>query len=111
MSDSTVLSHYTFLRDLGRANKTRRTIMLRFVTGQQMQALAEVVRYILEARILLFPQDVLRLRERTRVLRQLIEPGLSLQRKRNSLLFFHDLVPRLLRIEYINRAVLLTTEL
>jgi len=54
------------------------------------------------------PQDDTHFRERSLILRQVNDPRISLRRKRNALVAYHDLVPRLFRLHYLNRAVVLS---
>ena len=91
-----------FLRELGQANKTIRKLLVRYMTREQMEALAEVAGYIVRGSIRVLPQDATHFRERSLILR------ISLRRKRNTLVTYHNFVPRLLRPHYMNRAVVLS---
>lgn len=75
------------------------------MTEGQMEALAEVFRYIVRGSIPALTRDVSIIREKRYVLRQIADPGISLRRKRNSLLSNHVLIPRLLRPYYLNSAL------
>ena len=97
-----------FLRELGQANKTIRKLLVRYMTREQMEALAEVAGYIVRGSIRVLPQDTTHFRERSLILRQVIDPRMSLRRKRNTLVTYHNFVPRLLRPHYLNRAVVLS---
>lgn len=108
MDQSNVYQRIHFLRELGAANATTRKLLIRCITREQMEALAEVVRYILNGALAVLVGDVPFIRERSLSLRQLIDPRISLRRKRNTLLLNQDIVPRLLRRPYLNRAILLS---
>lgn len=103
-------SSIDFLKQLGAANAATRKLSVRIMTRQQMSALGEVVRFIVRGYIHLLPQDVQRLRERWLVMRQLMDPRMSFQRKKNALTTYHEMLPRLLRPQYLNRAVALSGE-
>lgn len=108
MDQSNVYVHIHFLRELGEANSTTRKLLIRYMTRGQMEALAEVVRYILDGSLPVLIRDSPFIRERSLLLRQIIDPGISLRRKRNSLLIYQDIVPRLLRRRNLNRAIVLS---
>ena len=74
-----------FLRELGQANKTTRKLLVRYITREQMEALAEVAGYIVRGSIRVLSQDATHFRERSLILRQVIDPRISLRRKRNTL--------------------------
>jgi hypothetical protein len=96
MDQSLVHRRIHLLRELGQANKTTRKLLVRYMTREQMEALAEVAGYIIRGSIRVLLQDVTHFRERSLILRQVIEPRISLRRKRNTLVTYHNLVPRLL---------------
>jgi hypothetical protein len=96
MDQSLVYRRIHFLRELGQANKMTRTRLVRYMTREHMEALAEVAGYIVRGSIRVFPQDATHFRERSLSLRQVIDPRISLRRKRNTLVTYHNLVPRLL---------------
>lgn len=75
------------------------------MTEGQMEALAEVFRYIVRGSIPALTRDVSIIREKRYLLRQIVDPGISLRRKRNSLLSNHALIPRLLRPYCLNSAL------
>ena len=106
MDQSLVYRRIHFLRELGQANKTIR--LVRYMTREQMEALAEVAGYIVRGSIRVLPQDATHFRERSLILREVIDPRISLGRKRNTLVTYHNLVPRLLRPHYLNLAVVLS---
>jgi hypothetical protein len=108
MDQSLVYRRIHFLRELGQANKTTRKLLVRYMTREQMEALAEVAGYIVRGYIRVLPQDATHFRERSLISRQVIDPRISLRRKRNTLVMYHNLVPRLLRPHYLNRAVVLS---
>ena len=108
MDQSLVYRRIHFLRELGQANKTTRKLLVRYMTREQMEALAEVVGYVVRGSIRVLPQDATHFRERSLILRQVIDPRISLRRKRNALVTYHDLLPRLLRPHYLNRAIVLS---
>jgi hypothetical protein len=101
MDQSLVYRHIHFLRELGQANKTTRKLLVHYMMREQMEALAEVAGYFVRS-IRVLPQDVTHVRERSLILRQVI------RRKRNTLVTYHNVVPRLLRSHYLNRAVVLS---
>jgi hypothetical protein len=107
MDQSLVYRRIHFLRELGQANKTTKKLLVHYMTREQMEALAEVAGYFVRS-IRVLPQDVTHFRERSLILRQVIDPRISLRRKRNTLVTYHNLVPRLLRSHYLNRAVVLS---
>lgn len=108
MEQSNVYGRIHFLRELGQADKSTRQLLLRYITRDQMETLREVAGYIVNGHIRILSRDVVHFRERSLVLRQIIEPRLSLRRKRNALLAYQDVIPRLLRPHYLNRAVVLS---
>ena len=108
MDQSLVYRRIQFLRELGQVNKTIRKLLVRYMTREQMEALAEVAGYIVRGSIRVLPQDATHFRKRLLILKQVIDPRISLRRKRNTLVTYHNLVPRLLRPHYLNRAVVLS---
>lgn len=108
MDQSLVYRRIHFLRELGQANKTTRKLLVCYMTREQMEALVEVAGYIIRGSIRVLPQDATHFRERSLILRQVIGPRISLRCKRNALVTYHNLVPRLLRPHYLNRAVVLS---
>ena len=111
MDQSLVYRRIHFLGELGQANKTIRKLLVRYMTREQMEALAEAAGYIVRGSIRVLPQDTTHFRERSErslILREVIDPRISLRRKRNTLVTYHNLVPRLLRPHYLNRAVVLS---
>ena len=108
MEHSVVYGRIHFLRELSNADATTRKLLLRYMTAGQMEALGEVIRYIVNGSIWVLPQDARYFRERSLVLRQIFDRRISLRRKRNSLITYHDMVPRLLRPTYINNAAILS---
>ena len=105
MHQSLVYGRIPFPRELGQGNKTTRKLLVRYMTREQMEALAEVAGYIVRGSIRVLPQDATHFRDRSLILREVIDPRISLRRKRNTLVTYHNLVPRLLRPHYLNRAV------
>ena len=108
MDQSLVYRRIHFLRELGQANKTTRKLLVRYMTRKQMEALAEVAGYIVRGSIRVLPQDATHFREWSLILRQVIDPRISLRRKRNILVTYHNLVSRLLKPHYLNRVVALS---
>jgi hypothetical protein len=108
MDQSLVYRRIHFLRELGQANKTTRKLLVRYMMREHMEALAEVADYIVRGSIRVLPQDATHFRERSLILRQVIDPRISLRSNRNTLATYHNLVPRLLRPHYLNRAVVLS---
>jgi hypothetical protein len=108
MDQSLVYRSIHFLRELGQANKTIRKLLVRYLTREQMEALAEVAGYIIRGYIRVLPQDATHFRERLLILKQVIDPRISLRRKRNILVTYHNLVSHLLRPHYLNRVVALS---
>ena len=51
MDQSLVYQRIHFLRELGQANKTIRKLLVRYLTREQMEALAEVAGYIVRGSI------------------------------------------------------------
>lgn len=107
---SSVYRHLFFLRQLSAADKNTRMRLLRSITYDQMTAVSEVVRFILSGSIHVLRQDLIRFRERALLLRQLTDPRISLNRKRNALESRHELVPRLLRPYHLQRAIVLSMQ-
>ena len=97
-----------FLRELGQANKTTIKLFVRYMTREQMETMTEVAGYIVGGSIRVLPQDATHFSERSLIFRQVIDPRISLRRKRTALVTYHNLVPRLLRPHYLNRAVVLS---
>lgn len=108
MDQSIVYGRIHFLRELGEANKSTRKLLVRYMTREQMEAVSEVVQFIVLGSIRILPQDVRRLRERSLIMRQLVDSRMSLQRKKNALMTYHEMIPRLLRPQYLNRAIVLS---
>lgn len=108
MDQSLVYRRIHFLRELRQANKTTRKLLVHHTTREQMEALGKVLGYIVRISIRVFPQDVTHFRELSLILRQVIDPRISLRRKRNELVSYHDLLPRMLRSHYLNQAVVLS---
>lgn len=108
MEQSAVYGRIHFLRELGQANKPTRILLIRYMTMEQMDALVEVTRFIVNGSIRILQRDLIHLRERYLVLRQISDPRISLRRKRNALLSYHDIIPRLLRRHYLDRAIVLS---
>lgn len=106
MEQSIVYGRIRFLRELSNADATTRKLLLRYMTAGQMEALGEVARYIVNGSIRVLAQDARYFRERSLVLRRIFDRGISLRRKRNTLITYHDIVPRLLRPSYVNLAVI-----
>lgn len=105
MDQSIVYERLHYLQQLGQANKPARKLLVRFMTRPQMQAVSEVVRLIVQGFIHVLQQDASHFRERSLLLRQLIDGRISLQRKKNALMTFHETIPRLMRSQYLNRAI------
>ena len=108
MEQSRVYGRIHFLRELGQVDKTTRKLMIRYMTMEQMEALAEVVHFIVNGSIRVHHRDLTHLRERSLVLRQIVDPRISLRRKRNTILIYDEIIPRLLRSQYLNRALVLS---
>lgn len=106
MEQSIVYGRVHFLRELSNVVATTRKLLLRYMTAGQMEALGEVARYIVNGSIRVLPQDVRYFRERSLVLRHIFDRRISLRRKRNTLITYHDIVPRLLRPSYVNFAAI-----
>jgi len=105
LQQSAVYGRIHFLRELANAGFRERKTLLRHMTAGQMEALGEVFRYIVLGKIPPLSRDVSIVRDKRYVLRQIAEPGISLRRKRNSLLNNHALIPRLLRPYYLDSAL------
>ena len=84
MDQFLVYGRIHFLRELGQGNKTTRKLLVRYITREQMEALAEVAGYIVRGSIRVLPQYATQFREQSLILRQVIDPRISLRRKRNS---------------------------
>jgi hypothetical protein len=74
MYQSLVYRRIHFLRELGQANKLTRKLLVRYMTKEQLEALAEVAGYIVRGSIRVLPQDTTHFRERLLILRQVIDP-------------------------------------
>lgn len=107
---STVFNCIQFLRDLARADKRTRKQLLRCITSEQMEAVSEVTRFLLRGSIHILRQDMVHFRERSLLLRQLADGRISLRRKRTALTTYHEIVPRLLRHHYLQRAIVLSMQ-
>jgi hypothetical protein len=57
MDQSLVYRRIHFLRELGQANKTTIKLLVRYMTREQMEALAKVAGYIVRGSIRVLPQD------------------------------------------------------
>ncbi len=99
-----------FLRHLGGVDQRTRIRLLKYITSEQMKAVSELVGFILQGSIQVLHQDRLYFRERSLVLRQLVDARISLRRKRNTLNSYNDIIPRLLRMTYIERALTLSLQ-
>lgn len=108
MAQSIVYEHLRFLQQLGQVNKPARKLLVRYMTRPQMETVSEVVRFIVQGSIRVLQQDASHFRERSLLLRQLIDSRISLQRKKNALMTFHETMPRLMRPHYLNRAIVLS---
>ena len=108
MEQSIVYGRIHFLRELSNADTATRKLLLRYMTHGQMEALGEVARYIVNGSIRVLAQDARYFRERSLVLRQTFDRRISLRRKRNTLITYHDIIPRLLRPTYLNLATILS---
>jgi hypothetical protein len=108
MDQSLVYGRNHSLRELGQANKTTIILLVSYMTREHMETLAEVAGYIVRGSIGVLPQDATNFRERSLILRPVIDPRISLRRKRNAMATYHNLVPRLLRPYNLNRAVVLS---
>lgn len=82
-----------FLRELVNANVVTRKLLLRYMTSGQMEALGEFVRYIVNRLVRMLPQNASYFREKSLVLRHIYDRRISLRRKRNTIITYHDLVP------------------
>ena len=80
-----------FLSESGQARKTTGKLLVRYMTKEQNEALAEVVGYIVRGSIRVLPQNLKHFRDRSPFLRQVIDTRISL--------------PRLLILRYLNQAV------
>ena len=74
-----------FLRELEQANKTIRKLLVRYLTRQQMEALAEVAGYIIRGYIRVLPQDATHFRKRLLILKQVIDTRISSQPRASSI--------------------------
>ena len=54
------------------------------------------------------PQDVTQFKERSLVLRHVSDQRISLRRKRNALVAYHDIIPRILIPNYVRQAIVLS---
>ena len=66
-----------FLRELGQANKTTIKLLVRYMTREQMEALAKVAGYIVRGSFRVLPQDATHFRERSLILGLVIDPRIS----------------------------------
>ena len=73
-----------------------------------MEALGEIVIYIVNGSVRMLPQDATYFREKYLVLRLIYDRRISLRWKRNTLITYHDLVRRLFRPYYVNIAAILS---
>ena len=74
MDQSLVYRRIHFIRELGQANKTIRKLLVRYMTREQMEALAEVAGCFVRGSILVLPHDATHVRERSLILREVIDP-------------------------------------
>jgi hypothetical protein len=108
LQQSVVYGRIHFLRGLGNVHTRVRKSIVRNMTAGQMEAFAEVVHYVVRGSIPALTRDVSIFREKMYVLRQIADRGISLRRKRNSLLANHALIHRLLRPYYLDSALYLS---
>ena len=92
MEHSIVYGRVHFLRELASANVVTRKLLLRHMTSGQMKALGEFVRYIVNRSVRMLPQNASYFREKSLVVRHIYDRRISLRRKRNTLITYHDLV-------------------
>ena len=108
MDQLNVYRRIHFLRELRNANVRDRKGIVRYMTAEQMEALGEVVRYIIDGSIRVLPHDGTQFRERSLVLRHVSDQRISLRRKHYALIAYHDIIPRILRPHYVRQAIVLS---
>ena len=94
-----------YLSELSRANVRDRLSMIRSMNRAQMECLKIIASQIVGGRMLLMERDYSYFRRFWNLLRSLKHTRLSLRRKKELLLTYHRIIPRLLRREYLHRAI------
>lgn len=108
MEQSAVYGRIHFLMELGNMDVSTRKLTIRHMNRGKMEALSEVIRYIVEGSIRSLTRDESLFWEKRNVLRQLANERISLRRKKNTLLYNHALVPRLVRPYYLDSVLVLS---
>ena len=107
MDQSRIYRRIHFLRELGNAGGRQRKNMIRNITEAEMEAISLIARYIVNGSIVLLQRDYNIFRRNRDVFRQLMNPIISLTRRKNNLLTHHHLLPKLLREYYIDLSIIM----
>lgn len=108
MEQSAIYSCIDFLLELSRVNTRDRDLLIQYMSRERLEAVAEVIRFILRGSIRPSRQDALLFNESSLVLRQISNSRLGWHRRRRTLFLHRTLVPRFLRFEYLQRALALS---
>ena len=108
MNQSLVRRHLFFLTELGNETSVRvRKGLIRMLNIYMMTDLTKVVECIMNGSIPILVRDYRIFRRHVGVLRQILSPRISLQRKKRMLVCYNRLIPRLLRENYLNQTIVI----
>ena len=106
MGHSLVFDRFFFLRDLGvETNERLRITMIQYMNVHMMEAFAKVVEYIVLGTFPIRRGDYREFRQYLDVLFQVVNPHVSLTTKRETLIRYNQLIPRLMRERYLQRTI------
>ena len=111
MDNSRVYSRIFYLIELGSTSPRNRIIMLENITPGQMDAIGVIAKCIVEGRIQIMDRDSNYFTHRRRLLRVIAEHHTPFTRKQRILLRQHKMIPRLLRVFYLRRVMLVELRL
>ena len=101
-----VFDRYSFLRELGKeTSATARKGIIEFMNVHRMEAVSSLIKYILRGAFTIRRTDYREFRQYVNALRHIVSPRVSLAKKRQTLMRFNRLIPRLLREEYLQKAI------
>lgn len=105
MERSRVFRELNFLFNLRNAIARTRRNLIRRITAEQIDAIAEIMRRLTVGSIVIYPPDVYIFEERRLTMRSIASRQVNRRRKKNMLLRNHSLLARVLRPQYIYQTI------
>ena len=106
MDHSLIYQRIYFFRSLRSQSSSKdREGHIKLMNIGMMNSFIDIVKFIIRGDISLLYRDYREFKRYYNVLRQMTSPRLSLARKRQVLIRYHKLLPRILREEYLQAAI------